>query len=64
MRRAADHAMLMLHRAVSERDYARTKNLRDLTEVVQNDKEAKKVIKNLRVEAPVRKGIPIGQRWD
>lgn len=66
MKRASDHAMLLVHRArQAERRYAQSKNVRDLTEVIKFDKIAKDAVNSPRmpVETMERKGIPIGQRW-
>ena len=65
MKHTADHATNLVRKVKeSEQEFARTKNVRDLTNIVKHDAEAKKVIKNLKSEPEKRRGIPIGQRWD
>ena len=64
MRRAADHAMLMATKArQAEKQYARTKSVRDLTDVIKMDATTKKMVKVLTIPTEKRAGCPIGQRW-
>jgi len=62
MKRASDHSMLLARRANAERGYARSKDIRDLTEVMRSTDAVKS---NLSAPAPEqqRVGAPIGQRW-
>jgi len=65
MHRAADRAPLLVRKVHdAEREFARTKNVRDLTGVIRYSAEAKKIIGNMKAATPERKGIPIGQRWN
>lgn len=65
MKHSSDHATSLVRKVKeSEQEFARTKNIRDLTNVVKYDAEAKKVTKSLKAEPEKRRGIPIGQRWD
>jgi hypothetical protein len=65
MQRASDHAASLVRKVkTAEQDFARTKNVRDLTNVVRYDAAAKSAIKQMKVEPEKRQGIPIGQRWD
>ena len=63
MRRATDHAKLIAQKARIENQYARTKDVRDLTDVIRLDTESKKAVKSMKAPVAERKGIPIGQRW-
>ena len=64
MRQLSDRAPLLAKKVhEAEQEFARTKNVRDLTEVVRYSAESKQVIKNLKTEPEKKKGIPIGQRW-
>jgi hypothetical protein len=62
MKRASDHSMLLARRANAERSYARSKDIRDLTEVMRSSEAVKN---NLSAPAPEQQriGAPIGQRW-
>jgi hypothetical protein len=42
MKRASDHSMLLARRANAERSYARSKDMRDLTEVMRASEDVKK----------------------
>jgi hypothetical protein len=65
MKHSADHATNLVRKVKeTEQEFARTKNIRDLTNVIKYDAEVKRVIKSLKVEPEKRRGIPIGQRWD
>ena len=65
MKHSADHATNLVRKVKeAEQTFARTKNVRDLTNVIKYDAKAKKVIKSLKAEPEKRQGIPIGQRWD
>lgn len=58
--RASDHKMLLARRAAAEANYARTKKISDLTEVLRYSDDAQEKV----TAAPERKGAPIGQRWE
>jgi hypothetical protein len=62
MKRASDHAMLLARRANAERNYARTKDMHDLTEVMRAS-TAVKSSQSAPVQEQPRIGSPIGQRW-
>lgn len=64
MHRASDRATYLVRKLHdTEREFAKTKRVTDLTEVIKLSKETKGFIKTMRVE-PERQGIPIGQRWN
>jgi hypothetical protein len=65
MRQSSDRAPLLARKVhTAEQEFARTKNIRDLTDVVKYAAQSKNLIKSLKVEPEKKKGIPIGQRWN
>lgn len=55
MRSKTDHDKIRAKRAAVERAAGRTEDMRDLTDVLRYSTQKKE---------PVKKGAPIGQRWD
>ena len=63
--RSTDRAPLLVRKIhAAEQEFARTKNVRDLTEIIRHSAKAKKLIRGLKVGPEKRQGIPIGQRWE
>ena len=63
MKRASDHSMLLARRANAERSYARSKDIRDLTEVMRSTDAVKSNLAAPASSEQQRTGTPIGQRW-
>jgi len=55
--------MLLARRANAERSYARSKDIRDLTEVMRSTDAVKSNLAAPASSEQQRTGTPIGQRW-
>jgi hypothetical protein len=65
VRQQSDRAPLLVRKVhMAEQEFARTKSVRDLTEVINYSAEAKQIIRKLKVQPEKKKGCPIGQRWE